>query len=295
MKKLCFLLFFVSFFGLLVFGDTGEQEEIDFLLFLPNSGNRFVNEEQAMIQLDKVANYLMTRNPGTGKVSVHGYAAAAANDVEPFNLSKNRALYVINELQKRGLKEDLFAEPVACGSVDLWGGNTNEKNRRDNRRVRILLDNTIVTPAALRAAPKAVEIRAETPRVNPREKIEHGTSIKNTGSQFPWWIIPLLLMGIFLIAIIVFLVAMCRRNSSGKAARGTIPVAIPVAAVPSSQKIYILSEEEIRRHAYKLYQLRDKNGDAVRDWYRSMRELTAFYEAQGYRVILYWEEQALAG
>ena len=257
MKKLCLLLFFVSLFGFLAFGDTGEQEEIDFLLFLHNSANRFVNEESAMIQLDNTAIYLMARNLSPGRISVHGYAAAAVNDIEPYNLSRERALHVISELQKRGLSGDLFAEPVAYGQVDLWGGNADERDRSLNRRVRILLDDSVLTMADFRTVCTWEE-----------------TETVKTCSKFPWWIIPLALLGIALIAAIIFFASASRRKETSTA----------------EKKIYILTEDEIRRHAYGLH--RQRNGqseDAVEDWHHSIRELTAHHEAQGYEVISYWE------
>ena len=297
MKGLCLVLVLVFLFAYLAFGEAGKQEEVDFLLFLPNSGNQFVNEEQAMIQLDNAADYLTAGDISPGKITVYGYAAAAANGIEPVNLSRDRALYVINELQKRGVAEDLFAEPIACGSVDLWGGNTGEKDRSLNRRVRILLDDTVLTPAAretslqearetsLQKAREASLQKART--VCTWEEKQPETASQKTGSRFPWWIIPLALLGLAVLAAIVFFAYERRKSST------VIPAAN--SAAPSNQKIYVLTEDELRRHAYKLYQQRNsRSEDATQDWYRSVHELTAYYEAQGYWVILYWEIQALS-
>jgi hypothetical protein len=263
-----------------------------------------------MIQLDNVANYLMTRNLSPGKISVYGYAAAVVNGIEPVNLSRNRALYVINELQKRGLTGDLFAEPVACGSVDLWSGNKGKGDKRLNRRVRILLDDTILTPAAREtslqdARETSLQDARETSLQDAREaslqnartvctweEKQPETASQKTGSRFPWWIIPLALLGIAVIATIVFF-AYERRKSSA-----VIPAAATAAtahAAAPGQKIYVLTEDEIRYHAYKLYQQRNsQHGFAVQDWHRSVDELTAHYEAKGYLVVLYWEVQALS-
>ena len=284
MKKLLLVLVFISLVGLLAFGDDGEREEIDFLLFLPNSANLFVNEVAAMIQLDRTANYLMSRNLSPGKISVYGYAAAAANDIEPVNLSRDRAQYVINELKKRGVEGDLFAEPVACGPVDLWGGNTDEENRKGNRRARILWGNTILTQAGLRG----VEIRTETPGTGVLPEVkQREIAAEKTGAQFPWWIIPLALIGIAAIAAAVFIAS--RRGRSSRVISAAIP------AVSASPQIYILEEEEIRSHAYELYQQRNsQNGNTTEDWYRSMHELENYYEAQGYLVVLCGEMQALS-
>ena len=261
MKRLLLLLVFVSLVGFLAFGSTGEQEELDFLLFLPNSGNQFVNEDRAMIQLDKAAGYLMTRNLSPGRISVYGYTAAVVNDIEAMDLSRDRALHVINELQKRGLPGYLFAEPIACGPVDLWSGYTDDEDKGLNRRVRILFDETI--PAT-----------------------QHESETERADSEFPWWIIPLVLIGVAVIGNIMLLAFRSKRNSTEE-----IPMVIPAAvAAQPGEKVYVLTEEEIRRHAYELYQQCDgQNGDAVEDWRQSVRELTANYEDQGYQVKLYWE------
>ncbi|MCL1817922.1 MAG: hypothetical protein FWG35_03255, partial [Spirochaetaceae bacterium] len=198
MKKLSFLFVLIAFWGFPAFGDASEQEEIDFLLFSPNSSNQFVHEAQAMIQLDTVAKYLMGRNPAAGQIYVYGYAAAVANDIDPLGLSRGRALFVINELQKRGLSKDLFADPAGQGSVDLWGSNINEEDRGPNRRVRILLDSTILTPAIARA----VEPEPKAPEVVPEP-------VQREKSTFPWWLILLALAA--LAALIFF---MSRRKKS---------------------------------------------------------------------------------
>ena len=54
----------------------------------------------------------------------------------------------------------------------------------------------------------------------------------------------------------------------------------------SNEKVYVLTDEEIRHYAYELYEQRNNQiGDAVGDWYKSIHDLTARYEAQGYWVI----------
>ena len=293
-KRLCLVLVLISMCDLLIFGDAGEQKEVGFLLFMPNSGNRFVNEDKAMIRLDNMANYLMSRSLSPGQIKVYGYTAIVANDIESTDLSRDRALYVINELQKRGLGGDLFAEPIACGAVDLWDSNTDEGDRSLNRRVRVLVDDAILTSAELQAV--------GTGKKNPGEGnfqivIQDKTAIKKTGSKFPWWIIPLALIGLAVIAAIIFFAYRRWRGLTGVMVQETIPpkskkvpVFIPVAVVPPGGKTYVLTEEEIRRYAYELYQLRyGQNVNEVEDWHQSVHELTAYYEAKGYRVVLYWE------
>lgn len=139
MKKLFLTIVFVACFGFPAFGNDGEQE-VDFLLFMPDSSNRFVNQDEEMIHLDNIARYLKSRNLRPGQIHVHGYAAAAKNDIDPVDLSLERARFVISELQRRGVPGNLFSEPTAHGDVDLWGGNLDEEDRTPNRRVRIMLD-----------------------------------------------------------------------------------------------------------------------------------------------------------
>jgi len=105
-KKLYLISIFLLFAGFSAFGQGQgpEQEEIDYLLFLPNSSDLFVNEEQALAQLDNMAKFLLSRDIAPGQINVYGYAAFAANDIDPIHLSRNRALFVINELQKRGFR-----------------------------------------------------------------------------------------------------------------------------------------------------------------------------------------------
>ena len=295
MKKLCLLVVFLVFFGFLVSGDTAGQEEVDHLLFLPNSSNRFVNEEEARVQLDNVAKYLKDKDLGSGQISVYGYAADAVNDIEPVSLSRDRALFVMSELQKRGLSKDLFAAPVAYGSVDLWGANTNEKGRSPNRRVRIMVDGSLLTPAVVKAA----EPEIKTPAMDTNEApIQYESTADESGFKFPW-VILLFLILLAIIAAIILLAAKRRRSSSGKAVQEAAPparaaepippkadiVPVVVPAAPS-EKIYVLCDDEVRLYAYGLYGRRNgENGLDVRDWYQSELELTASYEAQGYRVI----------
>ena len=307
MKKLCLLLGFLVFFGLLAFADTAEQEEIDFLLFLPNSSNHFVNEAQAMVQLDKLANYLKGRNLVPGQINIFGYAAAVINNIEPVNLSRDRALFVINELQKRGISKDLFSDPIGYGSVNLWGNNTNEKEQSPNRRVRIVLDGNILTPETLKAATPETKI----PDTDSNKEIITQEDVKaESSSGFPWLILLALIIAVIIIAII-FLLWRKRRSSNEVIVQEMPPVSSPVIVSREPDTItqkdneqaatiividdkiedkYIeLDEEEIRRRAYELFLERGcQHGYANEDWYRAERDIIAKYEAAGYKVI--WRE-----
>ena len=200
MKSLYLKIVFFAFFGFLAFGHPGELEEIDYFLFLPNSGDRFMNEPVAMIQLDNAARYLKGRNLIPGQIHVHGYAAAAKNDIKPMDLSMERALFVISELQKRGLASDLFSAPAAHGEVDLWGNNTTEAEKNPNRRVILLLDYYF---------PPAVAFIAGEGAVKPERPAHDSSSL--------FWIIIILLLfllGIALIAAHFFLASQHKEKST---------------------------------------------------------------------------------
>jgi len=300
MKKLYLILGFLVSFGFLVFADTGEQEEVDFLLFQPNSSNQFVNENQATVQLNNLANYLKNRNLVSGQIYVYGYAAAAANDIEPINLSRERALHVIDELQKRGITKDLFSDPIGYGSVDLWGNNTNEAEQSPNRRVRIVLDGDVLTPQTIKAADTQTVITSTENRVLPPENVSNVSKPKLSR------IIVLALLLLALLALFLYYLFGKKKKQveqtitkapptitpvvpTGKPATPVPPVVpiIPVVApVIIEDKYMELDEEEIRRRAYELFQERNyQHGYNSEDWYRAECEIIAKYEAMGYKVI----------
>jgi len=270
MKKLCLVSIFFVCAGFLAFGDT--EEEIDYLLFLPNSSNQLVNEERAMTQLDNLAKSLMDRNLFPGQIHVYGYAASAVNDIESTNLSRDRAVFVINELQKRGVPNELFSEPIAYGEVGLWGGNTNEDDRIPNRRVRVLVDD----PLAL-----------NDPEPEPIIMIEYEEAAEEPVSKFPWKIVLLLLLILALLAaLLFFLLAKKRKSPAAKTAEpqiAAVPVAPPVTT--SERLVNVNLEEEIRHCAYYRYLARNGwNENHEEDWHNAVAEVSARYEADGYQV-----------
>ena len=309
MKKTLLLLLFLVFSVFLIFGDTGAQEEIDFLLFLPNSSSQFVSAERAVSQLDNLAKYILGKDLVPGQIYVYGYTAEFQNDIDEMELSRNRALFVMGELQKRGVSKDLFSDPIGYGSVDLWGSNIGEADKSPNRRVRIVLDGTIVTTAVLEAEeaevkPLPVEIVIEEVTVAEEPK-------SKSRSAFPWWI----LLAAAIIALIIFLLAKRRKRAAGipiETAREIplpasppaprpapvselIPVAEPIAApVVIRREIVVDLEEEIRFRAYELYLERGgQNGDADGDWYMAVCQICAKYEAKGYQSgFINWRWQA---
>ena len=264
MKKLCLLMVCLLCLGFWVFADDTEQEEVDFLIFSPNSSEQFENEEQAMLQLDNLARYLLDRNLAQGQIFVYGYAAAVVNDILGEDLSRDRAIFVRNELQRRGVPQGLFSEPIGHGEVDLWGNNVDEENRSPNRRVRIMLDGDFLTPLAL-TRPVTQAARPAEPR-----------------GRFPWWLLLLLLLLLLLFALLR------RRKKPAQAApvaAAAVPVAVvPVAAAATYEEIKNI-EEEIRLQAFFLsLQRGDGEKNPVDDWYTAVRDVSARYLAIGYDV-----------
>ena len=306
MKKVLLITALVLFGGLLAFAASGDEaEEIDFLLFFPNSSSRFVNDEQANIQLDILARYLLERNLSPGQIIVFGYAAVADNDIEPVNFSRERALFVMQELQKRGVSSSLFSEPVGYGSVNLWGSNANEEDKIPNRRVRILVDGSFLTPAIIAAE---TEARAVIPELVPAEAEKDNTAVK-TSFEFPWGILLLLLLLLLLLALLLFLLKRkkspaLRQLDEPEPAEAPLPAAAPpsppeppappepepvIAAVPPppqsapTREIVVDLEEEIRFRAYELYLERGcLDGYREEDWHTAVFQVCSRYEAAGY-------------
>jgi len=199
LKKFSIVLFLLVFSGLALFGEPAEQEEIDYLLFLPNSSDGFVNAEQARIQLDNTARYLKGRSLVPGQVIVYGYAAFSLIDIDPIDISNQRALFVIDELYKRGIPRNLFADHVGHGSVYLWGSNSSEEDRVPNRRVRILIDGTLITPEII-AAPNIADTMLDDKIIifeeteEPVEQKAAAEKKEKSDFNFPWWILLLLLL-----------------------------------------------------------------------------------------------------
>ena len=261
MKRLFAAVFFACFAAFAFAENDGE--ELDFLLFAPDSTDSFVNSEQGAANLDNLARYLLNRNPGLGQIQVHGYAATAKNDIDPVELSRARALFVISELQKRGLPAAWFAEPAAHGEVNLWGSNVTEDGKNLNRRVRILLDGNYLTQTAI----VSVNEPAPKPAAAPRAE-----------SAFPWKILLLLLLLLALLCLLGAFILFARKRRK----EDEHPAA-PVQAA-AHEKIVNL-EEEIRRRAYCLYLARNgASENAEEDWHRAVIEISAEYNAAGWHV-----------
>ena len=304
MKKICCLLIIFILTGFSIFGETID-EEVDFLLFMPNSGSQFADEEQSLIHLDNLAGYLINRNPDPGQIRVDGYTADVNNDIDSLVLSMERALFVIQELQRRGVPENLFASPGAFGAVDYWGSNINESQRSPNRRVIILLEGRILTPDTIEPA-----VPPAAPAPVPAEELEDPWQIYDRPrSGFPWW----LLLLIPLLALILFLARKPREKTEETkpaeekpveekplpapapavvaAPVPAAPVPVPIVPAPAAPVVieysYVDLTEEIRFRAYELYL--DRQGQSENreeDWHRAVQEVCARHGAAGHETYM---------
>jgi len=241
MKKLCLLSIFLLV-GFWVFSETEPQEEIDYLLFLPNRSNEFVNQQQAMVQLDNLAKFLNGREIALSQIIIYGYAAVVPNGIDPLTLSKNRAAFVIDELQKRGVAKNLFSDPVGLGEVNTWGSNLNEESRSPNRRVRVVLDGKLIVAAPAgkmieEVIPEPVIIEeVEVVEIEPVETIAPAKVKEPSDFKFPWWLLlPLLLIPL------IALLSKLRKKSGDKPTKPQRveprPAPVVAAAPPSERAV----------------------------------------------------------
>jgi len=295
MKKNCFSFILFVFCALFLFGNSDKGEEVDFLLFMPNSGTRFANEEKAFVQLNNLALYLSNKNILPGQIIVYGYAAYAPNDIKSVDLSKERALTVMEELQKRGISKELFADPVGYGEVYLWGNNTDENDRKPNRRVRVLLDGESLMPVtneiiSAETAPHGAAIR--NPVIANEKPFAPKYISKGSNFKFPWWLI--LLLALLLLLFFLFR-GRSRKQVQTKNKQSQIPAVenrhdfTPKEAVTTWM---VNLDEEIRLRAYELSLERGGSGDyREQDWYNAVQEISAWYTACGHSVFTdggYW-------
>ncbi|MCL2231393.1 MAG: OmpA family protein [Treponema sp.] len=226
MKKLCLIIVFLVLFGINAFGEE-DKEEVDFLLFWPNLSDRFVNETRAGAQLDNIANYLKNKELTAGQIHIYGYAAHAMVDIDLFVLSVERANFILNELVKRGVSRDLFASPIGYGATSVWGNNTSEEARYLNRRVRVVLDGTILTPEIT----TVIEIEAE-PEPELQIAAKEPVVKEKTEFKFPLW--PLL----FLLLLPLFFLLFRKRDKKPKEKkeRPAAPPKVKPAPAPVAEK-----------------------------------------------------------
>jgi hypothetical protein len=284
MKKFVFVLILFAFFGFLAFADNNEQEEVGYLVFALNSSSQFVNQQQAAVQLDTIANYLASKNLYPGQIHAYGYTAAAANDIDSEILSRDRAIFVINELQKRGVSKELFSDPVGYGAVDTWGSNISERDKIPNRRVRIVLDSNVIEPESVHV----LDFGAAFVNIIDNDVSDTGTTMQESSLserrfKFPWILLLLLLA---LIAALLFS-KLWRNKKSPKLDAVARPVIVdaPIIAVApvATGEITVNLDNEIRSRSYELYQQRNgQNEDHVADWHIAVQQICCKYEADGY-------------
>jgi hypothetical protein len=117
------------------------------------------------------------------------------------------------------------------------------------------------------------------------EAAVHETAVVKSTSKFPWWILVLAAA----IAGIMYFLAKSRKKDAPAiqpAAEKAI-VAPTIAAAPAVSEIVVDLEEEIRRRAYGLYELRyGQSEDRINDWHTARCEICAKYEADGYSTAL---------
>jgi len=322
MKKPYFVFIFFIICVFSIFGNNDNKEELGYLLFMPNSGNRFADEEQAFIQLNNLAQYLLKKNLKPGQIIVYGYAASAPNDIKSTDLSRERALTVMEELQKRGVSKELFSDPVGQGAVYLWGGNANEDDRKLNRRVRVLLDGESPIPITREVITAEIETpKAEVPAwtgnpvmektITPKYNMNYPPKKENY--KFYWWLLPLLaILLLFFLLLLLFKENSQKPAHKDKTAKAVPPVSqmniVPAfapipAPEPEPAPDFIPTEavttwtvnldDEIRSRAYELSQQRcvagqrNEEGDyQEQDWYNAVNEISAWYKASGHSVFI---------
>ena len=133
MKRLLLPVLLCTFCIGVIFGQSGRLEEYGSFLFRPDSSTAFVDEVQVSKELDELAVTLKGMNLVPGSIKVHGYAARSNQFlVYSTGLAYNRAVFVIEELHKRGITWELFASPVGYGEIIVFGNEPAE-----NRRVTV--------------------------------------------------------------------------------------------------------------------------------------------------------------
>jgi hypothetical protein len=291
MKKIYLSIIFFVLCGFFIFGNDDNREEVDFLLFMPNSGSRFVNEEQAFVQLNKLALYLSNKNLNPGQIIVCGYAAYAPNDIKSVDLSRERALTVMEELQKRGISKELFADPVGYGAVSLWGSNAGENDKKPNRRVRILLDGESPIPVTneiinVETAPPGAAMRNSDIVEEKPLALEYMS--KESNFKFPWWIIPLLAFFLLLFLLHKGRSRKQEQKTEPKNEQAQIPIMENKHKFVHEEAVttwMVNLDEEIRIRAYELSLERNGTGDyREQDWYNAVHEISAWYTACGHSV-----------
>jgi hypothetical protein len=141
------IIFAVLLSLILITAAFGEDREIGYLLFAPDYSDKFADDFPANQRLDEMADMLKSQDVDHAQVIVYGYAAFAANEIDPMQLSIDRAAFIINELVGRGVNKDYFAAPVGLGAVEIYEDYSQEDFRSLNRRVNVEIKENIVAAA----------------------------------------------------------------------------------------------------------------------------------------------------
>ena len=160
MRRFTIVLCLCALCAVTVFSQNN-LEEIGYLIFYPDRYNRFANPVQAQRQLDAIAFNIQNRNLQPGQVYVIGYAADAASSMSLETLSLNRTFFIINELVRRGVSWELFAQPEGQGASFDFGQELNP-----NRRTIVAIGEPSST---IRQSPANI-------RNNEQPHTEHGTA-----------------------------------------------------------------------------------------------------------------------
>ncbi len=201
----------------------------------------------------------------------------------------------MEELQKRGISKELFADPVGYGAVYQWGNNTDENDRKLNRRVRILLDGESPMPVTNEIITAETELPVEATRnsvVDNKKTLAPEYIYNESIFKFPWWVIPLLAL---LMLLLLLFKERSRKQVQTKNEQPQTPITekghefIPKEAMTTWM---VNLDDEIRLRAYELSLERDGLGDyREQDWYNAVQEISAWYTACGHLVFTdggYW-------
>jgi Sec-independent protein translocase protein TatA len=137
--KLVLSILLFTYVCLIGFAQSSESEELGHVIFAPDSTN-FENGIEAKSLLDKYAQKITETSSKEKQVHIMGYTAIFKNDVDPLQLSTDRANTVFNELKARGISSERIDLPKGNGETDNWGDNIVSENRKPNRRVTVSID-----------------------------------------------------------------------------------------------------------------------------------------------------------
>jgi hypothetical protein len=129
-------------FGICLIGftqSTSETKEIGYIIFTPDSVV-FENEFEAKELLDQYTKSINEISSKERQIHINGYTAIFNNEIDPHELSTDRANIILNELLLRGISSERFDIIKGNGETNNWGNNNISENRKPNRRVTISID-----------------------------------------------------------------------------------------------------------------------------------------------------------